>query len=186
MAQVQVLGRRHFEGVGHGHAFAVVQQGDRQVVGHALLVVGEEHMAAGGEVGFLHQLLQVLHGLAGERREVATAVLVLLQPAAERVGAGLLMEETPGLALLGVVAFVEVGQQVFHGLGLAQFAIPGMQHGGAAVGLLVDEVDDAMADGHGRSALMGTPGARAPAGKVRQFTRPDPRLPADSAPPATD
>ncbi|MCY1431620.1 hypothetical protein D9M71_475940 [compost metagenome] len=138
LAQVQVLGRRHFEGVGHGHAFAVVQQGDRQVVGHALLVVGEEHMAAGGEVGFLHQLLQVLHGLAAEGGEVAGAVLVFLQPAAEGVGPGFLMEEAPGLALLGVVAFVEVGQQVLHGLGLAQYAIPGMQHGSTAVGLLVD------------------------------------------------
>ncbi|MNN24206.1 hypothetical protein D3C81_1376280 [compost metagenome] len=116
LAQVQVLGRRHVEGVGHGHAFAVVQQGDRQVVGHALLVMGEEHMAAGGEVGLLHQLLQVLHGLAAEGGEIAGAVLVFLQPAAEGVGPGFLMEEAPGLALLGVVAFVEVGQQVFHGL----------------------------------------------------------------------
>ena len=28
----------------HRHAFAVVQQGDRQVIGHALLVVGEQHV----------------------------------------------------------------------------------------------------------------------------------------------
>ena len=59
-----MLGWRHIQRLGHRHAFAVMQQGDGQVVGHALLVVGEQHVAAGGQVGFLHQLLQVLHRLA--------------------------------------------------------------------------------------------------------------------------
>ncbi len=87
------------------------KQGDRQVVGHALLVVGEQDVAAGGEIGLLHQLLQVLDRFAAEADEVAIALQVLTEPAAERVGPGLALEEAPGL-VLGVVAFVEVGQRV--------------------------------------------------------------------------
>ncbi len=95
---------------GNGNPIGETKQGDRQVVGHALLVVGEQDVAAGGEVGLFHQLLQVLDRFVAEADEVAAAVQVLAEPAAERVGAGLVVEEAPGL-VLGVVAFVEVGQQ---------------------------------------------------------------------------
>jgi hypothetical protein len=76
LAEVEVARRRHVQLLGHRHAFAVVQQGDGQVVGHALLVVAEQHVAAGGEVGLFHQVLQVLHGLAAERDEILAAIQV--------------------------------------------------------------------------------------------------------------
>ena len=50
LAEVQVARRGDLQRLVHRHAFAVVQQGDRQVVGHALLVVGEQDVAAGGEM----------------------------------------------------------------------------------------------------------------------------------------
>ncbi|MCY1434527.1 hypothetical protein D9M71_505890 [compost metagenome] len=127
----------------------MVQQGDRQVVGHALLVMGEQHVAAGGKVGLFHQLLQVFHGNAAEGGEVLFLIQVLLQPAAQRIGARLAVEKAPGLALLGVVAVIEVGQEVFDGIGGSQFGVASMQHGGAAIGLFVDQVNDAMTDWHG-------------------------------------
>ncbi|MNH33429.1 hypothetical protein D3C79_939450 [compost metagenome] len=65
------------------------------------------------------------------------------------------MEEAPGFALLGVVAVVEVGQQVFDSVRCAQLGIPCMQHGGAAIGLLVDQVNDAMTDWHGNLDVSG-------------------------------
>src|SRR3990167_9081445 len=74
LAQVQVLGRGHVQRFVHRHAFAVVQQGDNQVVGHALLVMGEQHMAPGGQVGLLHQLLQLLYRLTAECGEILAAV----------------------------------------------------------------------------------------------------------------
>lgn len=149
LAQIQMFGRRHVQRVGHRHAFAVVQQGDGQVVGHALLVVSQQHVTASGEVGFLHQLLQVFDGLTAEGGEILLAIEIGLEPATERVGAGFFVEQTPGLALLGVVALVEVGQQVLHGLRRGQLTVAGVQHGRAAVGLLVDQVDDAVTDRHG-------------------------------------
>ena len=88
-------------------------------------------------------------GDTAEGGEGRTVVQVLLEPATERVRPGFGMEETPGLALFGVVAVVEVGQQVFDGGRLAQFRVAGMQHGWAAIGLFVDQVDDAMTDRHG-------------------------------------
>lgn len=130
----QVARGRHVQLVGHRHTFAVVQQGDGQVVGHALLIVGKQHMAADGEVGLLHQLLQVFHGNSAEGGEILAAIEVFLQPAAERVRAGLGMEETPGLALFGVIALVEVGEHVLDGSGLGQFRVTGMENCGRAVG----------------------------------------------------
>ncbi|MDT4864333.1 hypothetical protein FQZ97_990930 [compost metagenome] len=93
----------------------------------------------------------MLHRLAAEGGEILASVQIGLQPAAERVGAGLSVKQAPGLALLGVVALVEVGEHVLDGLRGAQFGVAGMQHGGAAIGFLVDQVDDAVADRHGRS-----------------------------------
>ncbi|MNZ54304.1 hypothetical protein D3C78_722020 [compost metagenome] len=127
----------------------MVQQGDGQVVGHALLVVGEKDVAAGGQVGFFHQLLQMLDGNAAEGGKVLFLFQVLLEPAAQRVGAGFAVEEAPDFALLGVVAVVEVGQQVFDSVRCTQLGIPCVEHGGAAIGLLVDQVNDAMTDWHG-------------------------------------
>ncbi|MNE85660.1 hypothetical protein D3C80_1826840 [compost metagenome] len=91
----------------------------------------------------------MLHRLTAEGDEAQRAVEVFVEPAAERVGAGLGVEEAPDLVGLGVVAVVEVGQQVVDGLRLGQLAVAGVQHGGAAVGLLVDQVDDGVADRHG-------------------------------------
>ena len=149
LAKVEMARRRHVELVGHRHAFAVVQQGDRQIVSHALLIVGEQHVAAHRQVGFFHQLLQMLDRHFTERGEVTAAVHVLLQPAAERERAGFRMEQAPGFALFGVVAFVEVGEHVFDGGGLGQFRVTGVQNCGRAVGFFVDQVDDAMTDRHG-------------------------------------
>lgn len=60
----------------------------------------------------------MFHRLPTERGEILIAFNVQAQPAAEGVGAGFLVEEAPGLALLGVVALVEIGQQILDGLGL--------------------------------------------------------------------
>ncbi|MNT88080.1 hypothetical protein D3C72_2285790 [compost metagenome] len=90
----------------------------------------------------------MFHRLEAEGDEAQGAVEVLAEPAAERVGAGLGVEEAPDLVGLGVVAVVEVGQQVVDGLRLGQLAVAGVQHGGAAVGFLVDQVDDGVADRH--------------------------------------
>jgi len=76
----------------------------------------------------------------------------LRQPAAERIGAGFAVKEAPGLALLGVVAFVEVRQQVLHGLRFAQLRIAGVENGRCAVRFFLDQVDDAVTDGHGELA----------------------------------
>src|SRR5690606_226132 len=57
LAEIQVPRGRYVQRLGNGDALAVMQQGDGQVIGHALLVMGEQHMAAGGQVGFFHQLL---------------------------------------------------------------------------------------------------------------------------------
>ena len=81
--------------------------------------------------------------------EVLASIEIFLQPATERVRAGLGMEQTPGLALFGVIAFVEVRQHVLDGLRLGQLRVPGMQHSGRAVGFLVDQVDDGVTDRHG-------------------------------------
>ena len=59
------------------------------------------------------------------------------------------MEETPGLALFGVVALVEIGKHVLDGARLGQFFVAGMENCRCAVGFFVDQVDDAMTDRHG-------------------------------------
>ena len=71
-----------------------------------------------------------------------------LQPAAKREGARLSMEEAPPFAGLGVVGNVQVIQQVFGCLRFDQLSVAEMKYGRAAVWLLVDLVDDAVADGH--------------------------------------
>src|SRR3990167_2642496 len=123
----------------------------RQAVEQLQKLMEESNLSAGGQVGFFHQLLQLLHRLAAEGGEILAVLPVVLQPAAKGIGPGFGVEETPGLALLGVVALVEVGQHILDGLGRAQLGIPGMQHGGRAIGLLVDQVDDAVADRHADS-----------------------------------
>ncbi|MNV64921.1 hypothetical protein D3C71_1575860 [compost metagenome] len=135
--------------VGHCHAFAVVQQGDGQVIGHALLIMSKQHVAADRKVGFFHQLLQVFHRHTAEGCEVLATLEVFLQPAAEWKGTGLRMEQPPGFALLGVVALVEVGEHVLDGGGLGQFRVASVKNCGRAVGFFVDQVDDAMTDRHG-------------------------------------
>ncbi|MNF97310.1 hypothetical protein D3C84_801360 [compost metagenome] len=106
-------------------------------------------MTTDRQVGFFHQFLQVLDGDAAEGGEGAAVFQVLFQPAAERMGTGFGVEEPPGFALFGVVAVVEVGQEVFDGAGLGQLGVACVQHSGAAIGFLVDQVDDAMTDRHG-------------------------------------
>ena len=71
-----------------------------------------------------------------------------LQPAAEREGARLSMEKPPPFAGLGVVGDVQVIQQVFGCLRFEQLGAAQMKHSRTAVWLLVDPVDDAVADGH--------------------------------------
>lgn len=71
-----------------------------------------------------------------------------LQPAAEREGAGLGVEETPGLAGLGVEGDVQAVQQVFGGPRFAQLCGAGVLYGRGAIGLFVDLVDDAVANRH--------------------------------------
>ena len=58
------------------------------------------------------------------------------------------MEEAPSLAGLGVVAFIELVDQFVASLALCQLADTAMQHRWAAVGLLVDLVDDAVENRH--------------------------------------
>ncbi len=57
-----------------------------QRIGHALLVVGEQDVAAGGEVGLFHQLLQVLHRFAAEADEIAVALQVITNRRARSSG----------------------------------------------------------------------------------------------------
>ncbi|MCY1379941.1 hypothetical protein D9M69_677100 [compost metagenome] len=59
------------------------------------------------------------------------------------------MEQAPGFTLLGVVAFVEVGEHVLDGRRLSQFRVAGVENCRCAVGFFVDQVDDAMTDRHG-------------------------------------
>ncbi len=98
----------------------------------------------------------MLDRFAAEADEVAIALQVLTEPAAERVGPGLALEEAPGL-VLGVVAFVEVGQQVLDGLGVAQLGVARVEHGRGAVGLLLDQVDDGVGE-LGDAARITLPG----------------------------
>ena len=58
------------------------------------------------------------------------------------------MEETPALTGSGVVAFAQLLHQVVAGLALDLLGRAQEQDSGAAVGLLVDLVDDAMAYRH--------------------------------------
>lgn len=110
--------------------------------------MAEEGVSVGGQVRFLHQLRQVFDGGDAEAEKVGASVQVLGEPAAERMSARLMVKETPGLAGGGVVAFVELLHQVLAGLTLDLFGAAEVKNGRAAVGLLVDLVDCAVANGH--------------------------------------
>lgn len=58
------------------------------------------------------------------------------------------MEEPPALTGGGVVAFVELAQQVFAGAAVDLLSTSQVQRCRCTVGLLVDLVDDAMAYRH--------------------------------------
>ena len=111
--------------------------------------MGKQHVAAHRQVGFFHQLLQVLDGHTAKRGEVLTALHVLLEPAAERMRPGFSMKKAPGFALLGVIAFVEVCEHVLDGLGLGQFRVAGVENSGRTVGFFLNQMNDAMTDRHG-------------------------------------
>lgn len=58
------------------------------------------------------------------------------------------MEEPPALTCIGVVAFVELAHQIITGLAFDPLGGAKEQDSRAAIGLLVDLVDDAMAYVH--------------------------------------
>ena len=109
LAQVELLGWYRLQRIIQSYTVGMVEKGNREVVRRALLVVGEEHLATGGEVRFLHQVGQVHGRVKAEIDERQRLLQVFVQPAAEGVRAGFFMEEAPGFALPGVVIFVEVG-----------------------------------------------------------------------------
>ena len=59
------------------------------------------------------------------------------------------MEKAPTFARFGVVGDIQVVQQVFSCLRFEQLGAAQMKHSRTAVWLLVDLMDDAVADGHG-------------------------------------
>ncbi len=149
MAQVELLGWYRLQRIIQGYAVGMVEKGDSEVVRHALLVVGEENVATGGEIRLLHQLDQVLDRLKAQIDERQRLLQVFVQPTAEGVGAGFFMEEAPGFALLGVVVLVEVGQHAVDQLASRQLCRGVMKHRWGAVRFFVDVVNDAMANRHG-------------------------------------
>lgn len=122
--------------------------GHDQVIGQTLLVVAEEGVPTGGEVRLFHQPGKVFDGGGGEVQEARCSGQVFAEPAAEWVGSRFSMEETPSLAGGGVVAFVELLHQIVAGLAFNLLSESQVQHCWAAVGLLVDLVDCAMAYRH--------------------------------------
>ncbi len=106
--------------------------------------------AAGGEA----------HGFACDARKEDEVIALIEQIESElgpieafvfNIGANVpcsILEETPGLALFGVVALVEVGQHVLDGGRFGQLRIAGMQNCRCAVGFFVDQVNNAMTDRH--------------------------------------
>lgn len=72
-SEVEAVHRRQCQLFGHGHRFGFLHQSDNQIVGHALLIVVEEGVPAGGKVRLFHQLGQVLDGAGAEFQEVDIA-----------------------------------------------------------------------------------------------------------------
>ena len=66
-----MLGRRDTQIGIHGYAFAVLEQSNDQVIGHTLLVVGEQYVTTNGKVRFFHQLCQVFDSDGTELDEIA-------------------------------------------------------------------------------------------------------------------
>ena len=124
-----------------------MEHGDDQVVSETLLVVREQNVATNGKIRFFHQLCQVFGGGSAEFNEVA-AIDKALQPAAKREGTRLSVEKAPPFAGLGVVGDIQVVQQVFSCLRFDQLSVAEVKYRRAAVWILVDLVDDAVADGH--------------------------------------
>jgi len=58
------------------------------------------------------------------------------------------MEEAPRFALLGVVAVVQVALETHDSIGRWELSVTGMKDGGAAVGLLVELVNNYVSDRH--------------------------------------
>lgn len=133
----------------------MVQQGNRQVLGQALLEVGKHGVAADAEIGLFHELLQVFHGGLGEAGEISAAGQELFQPAGEGVSPRFSMEEAPDLAGLGVVGLVQIAQQVVGSRRLGQ-CLAQVQDGWVAIRLLVQVMDDAVADWHRGKPQAGT------------------------------
>ena len=102
------------------------------IVGHSLQVVAKEDVAAHRQAGFFHELLQMLDGGAAELRKVFGASKVFAEPAAEGGRAGFGMEEAPAFSSLGVIAFVELLNQLVAGLALDEFAGATVQNIGAS------------------------------------------------------
>ena len=122
-----MLGRSDAEVCTHSDRFTVLEQSNDQVIGHTLLVVREQYVATNGKVRFFHQLGQVVDCGVAEFDEVES-IDKGTQPSAERVSAG-----------------------------LGQLGAADVQHSWSAVWLLVDLVDDAVADGHGITSGLRRP-----------------------------
>ena len=95
------------EVVGHDHGFGLLQQGNDQLIGHALQVVTEESVPAYRQLGLFHEPGQMLDGDIAEHREASYAGHVLTEPATGWESTGFRMEEAPSLAGLGVIAFID-------------------------------------------------------------------------------
>src|SRR5690606_4897272 len=93
-------------------------------------------------------------GLLGEADEVQFLVDQLLQPAAEGVGSAFLVEVAPGLVRLAVVGFDQAGKQLFQRLAVGQLLLAQGQAGGLAVRLLVNLMNNAVVDGHRKTATV--------------------------------
>ena len=82
---------------------------------------------------------------------------IRMQPSAEREGAILSTEEDPGLPSLGVVGDVQVVKQVFSSLTFGQLSVAKLQYGTAAVWLLADLVNNAVANRHWHTSVWCRP-----------------------------
>src|SRR5690606_18763787 len=94
--------------------------------------------------------------------EVQFLVDQLLQPAAEGVGSAFLVEVAPGLVRLAVVGFDQAGKQLFQRLAVGQLLLAQGQAGGLAVRLLVNLMNNAVVDGHRKSATVKRKGESRP------------------------
>jgi len=90
----------------------------------------------------------VFDGGGAEGQEVGCAGQVLAEPSAEWVSARFSMEEAPGLSGRGVLAFVGLAHQVVTGTAFVLLGAGEVKSCWCSVGLLVDLVDDTVANGH--------------------------------------